>query len=51
MTKTLELRVESMKQLAMELEEGKVSWEDYCGYTINEELAPLINLPEGQYYV
>jgi hypothetical protein len=42
---TLEMRVHAMQQLALELTNGG-SWEDACGYSLNDELLPFITLTE-----
>jgi hypothetical protein len=46
MTNTMMERLESMKQFAQELMNGSITWEDQCGYSINEELSPFIILTE-----
>lgn len=50
MNKGLEMRIQDMKRIAAELEQGITTWENTCGYDINEELLPFLNLPtEGEY--
>jgi hypothetical protein len=38
------MRLEEMKRFAAELEQGISTWENTCGYDINEELLPFLNL-------
>lgn len=45
MSKSMSIRLEEMKKLVMDLESG-ASWETCCGYEINDELSPFINLNE-----
>jgi hypothetical protein len=50
MKKTLAERVKGMKKLATEFENGNLTWEDQCGYSLNSELLPFINLSEEYDY-
>lgn len=45
MTKGLQLRVAAMQELEEELLKGG-SWEEICGYSLNDELLPFISLTE-----
>jgi hypothetical protein len=42
---TMEMRVAAMHELEEELLKGG-QWEDYAGYSLNEELWPFMNLTE-----
>ena len=44
MNKGLEMRLAEMKRIAVELEQGITTWENTCGYDINDELLPFLNL-------
>jgi hypothetical protein len=45
MTKGLQLRVAAMQELHEELLNGGI-WENICGYSLNDELLPFMDLTE-----
>lgn len=48
--KSLAQKVEEMQMFAAQLEQGLTTWDNACGYDINEELLSFLNLPsEGEY--
>jgi hypothetical protein len=46
MSENLKQKVEEMKSLRMELEQGITTWENCRGYVINDELFGFVNLTE-----
>jgi hypothetical protein len=42
---TLQMRVAAMQELNEELLKGG-HWEDFAGYSLNDELSPFLNLTE-----
>jgi hypothetical protein len=46
MSENLKQKVEEMKNLKMELEQGITTWENCRGYIINDELYGFVHLTE-----